>query len=88
MNGLKNWYYKNLIEFLKFFGFSFSHQKVGSHEVWINDQKRKVELYNSNNEKAFPPGALLNILKRAGINPVIAKKWTRIKKGKKKIKLT
>ena len=67
MNELRNWYYKDVIAFLKFFGFRFSCQKGGSHERWANDQKQEVEVCNSNNERVFPPGGLFDILKKVEI---------------------
>lgn len=84
MNGLRNWYYKDLIELLNFFGFKFSYQKGGSHEIWKNDQKQEVEVYNSNNERVFPPGGLFNILKKVEIPIWVARGWSKFTKKKKK----
>ena len=39
---LRNWKYKDVINFLKAHGFSFYKQKEGSHEAWINEEIEAV----------------------------------------------
>ena len=86
MNNLRNWYYKDVIGILFFFGFERLRQKGGSHEVWINKQKQEIELYFSNNNDPYSVKGMIKILKNAEIPQNIAKIWTNTRKQKRKLR--
>ena len=70
-NGLKNWRYKDVTNFLKKNGFELDHQIPGSHEFWIDASKENVVNVNKP-KKTYPQRTLETIIRQSGIDK---KKW-------------
>lgn len=68
MGRLAGFKYKEVIKIIKSFGFVFSRQAAGSHEIWFN---LKTHRYTTipNHSGDMPEGTLRSILKQAGIKP-------------------
>ncbi len=67
MAQLSGFTYRDIVQRLKFFGFSFLRQAAGSHEIWHN---RSTGRYTTipNHTGDMPQGTLRAILKQAGIS--------------------
>lgn len=86
--GLSNWSYKDVINFLKFHGFSFSNPKEGSHEAWISSGKDKiVEINFIKNSQSYPELTLKTMIRQSGIDQKEWREWAvsggKLKKLKK-----
>jgi predicted RNA binding protein YcfA (HicA-like mRNA interferase family) len=67
MGQLSGFRYRDIVQRLKLFGFSFLRQAAGSHEIWFN---KSTDLYTTipNHTGDMPQGTLRAILKQAGIS--------------------
>jgi predicted RNA binding protein YcfA (HicA-like mRNA interferase family) len=59
--------YRDIVNRLKFFGFSFLRQAAGSHEIWHNKSTGRYTTI-PNHTGDMPQGTLRAILKQAGIS--------------------
>jgi len=64
---LSGFTYRNIVQRLKFFGFSFLRQAAGSHEIWYNKSTGRYTTI-PNHTGDMPQGTLRAILKQAGIS--------------------
>jgi predicted RNA binding protein YcfA (HicA-like mRNA interferase family) len=69
--GLKNWKYKDVINFLKKNGFEPDHQITGSHEFWVNKSKENIVNINKS-KKPYPQRTLETMIRQSGIDK---KEW-------------
>jgi predicted RNA binding protein YcfA (HicA-like mRNA interferase family) len=60
--------YRDVVKRLKHFGFEFSRQAAGSHEIWHNPATRRFTTI-PNHPGDLPEGTVRAILKQAGISP-------------------
>jgi len=67
MGQLSGFTYRNIVQRLKFFGFSFLRQAAGSHEIWYNKSTGRYTTI-PNHTGDMPQGTLRAILKQAGIS--------------------
>lgn len=67
MGQLSGFTYRNIVQRLKFFGFSFLRQAAGSHEIWHNKSTGRYTTI-PNHTDDMPQGTLRAILKQAGIS--------------------
>jgi len=58
--------YRQIVKKLRGFGFSFSRQAAGSHEIWYNPETDRYTTIPNHSED-MPEGTLRAILKQAGI---------------------
>ena len=67
MGQLSGFRYRDIVQRLKLFGFSFLRQAAGSHEIWHN---KTTDRYTTipNHAGDMPQGTLRAILKQAGIS--------------------
>jgi predicted RNA binding protein YcfA (HicA-like mRNA interferase family) len=68
MGQLSGFTYRDIVQHLKFFGFSFLRQAAGSHEIWHNKSSGRYTTI-PNHTGDMPQGTLRAILKQAGIAP-------------------
>ncbi|HRO43826.1 MAG TPA: type II toxin-antitoxin system HicA family toxin [Flavipsychrobacter sp.] len=68
MGKLSGYTYREIINKLKLFGFSFYRQAAGSHEIWYNEKTNRYTTI-PNHRGDMPEGTLRSILKQAGIEP-------------------
>jgi predicted RNA binding protein YcfA (HicA-like mRNA interferase family) len=59
--------YKQIIQRLKTFGFTFHRHAAGSHEIWYNPATNRYTTI-PNHPGDMPEGTLRAILKQAGID--------------------
>jgi predicted RNA binding protein YcfA (HicA-like mRNA interferase family) len=78
--GLRNWIYRDLVNFLKTNNFKLYKQKEGSHEAWINFETEKIVEINFHTSKSFPPRTLETMIRQSGIPKKEWHKWTKSKK--------
>jgi hypothetical protein len=75
-----NWNYRNITDFLKSRGFSFSKELGGSHQAWIKKgcggAPNKVVEINFTH-RSYPPGTLKTIIRQSGIAEDEWITWTR-----------
>jgi len=67
MGQLSGFTYRDIVQRLKFFGFSFLRQAAGSHEIWHNKSAGRYTTI-PNHTGDMPQGTLRAILKQAGIS--------------------
>jgi predicted RNA binding protein YcfA (HicA-like mRNA interferase family) len=67
MGQLSGFTYRDIVNRLKFFGFSFLRQAAGSHEIWHNKSTGRYTTI-PNHTGDMPQGTLRAILKQAGIS--------------------
>ena len=67
MGQLAGFTYRDIVQRLKFFGFSFLRQAVGSHEIWYNQSTGRYTTI-PNHTGDMPQGTLRAILKQADIS--------------------
>jgi predicted RNA binding protein YcfA (HicA-like mRNA interferase family) len=67
MGQLSGFRYRDIVQRLKLFGFSFLRQAAGSHEIWYN---KSTGCYTTipNHTGDMPQGTLRAILKQADIS--------------------
>jgi predicted RNA binding protein YcfA (HicA-like mRNA interferase family) len=70
-NNLRNWTYRDVIQFLKDNGFTFGRELVGSHETWVNATTQSV--VNVNKTKSSYPFKTLETMVRQ--SKVSKKDW-------------
>ena len=68
MGRLAGYKYRQIVNKLKKFGFSFDRQAAGSHEIWYNPNTDKYTTI-PNHAGDMPEGTLRAILKQADIKP-------------------
>ena len=68
MGRLAGFKYRQIVNKLKKFGFSFDRQAAGSHEIWYNPNTDKYTTI-PNHAGDMPEGTLRAILKQADIKP-------------------
>lgn len=68
MGQLAGFTYRDIVQRLKLFGFSFLRQAAGSHEIWRNKSTGRYTTI-PNHRGDMPEGTLKAILKQAGITP-------------------
>lgn len=77
--GLYNWSYRDVTDFLKENGFSYSEGLDSSHEAWIKFDEhgpdRIVEVNFSN--RSYPPKTLKKMIRQSGIAQEIWIEWAR-----------
>jgi predicted RNA binding protein YcfA (HicA-like mRNA interferase family) len=67
MGQLSGFTYRDIVQRLKVFGFSFLRQAAGSHEIWYNKSTGRYTTI-PNHTGDMPQGTLRAILKQAGIS--------------------
>jgi len=67
MAKLSGFGYRDIVQRLKSFGFSFLRQAAGSHEIWYNKSTGRYTTI-PNHAGDMPQGTLKAILKQAGIS--------------------
>ncbi len=67
MGQLSGFAYRDIVQRLKIFGFSFLRQAAGSHEIWHNKSTGRYTTI-PNHSGDMPQGTLRAILKQAGIS--------------------
>jgi predicted RNA binding protein YcfA (HicA-like mRNA interferase family) len=67
MGQLSGFTYRDIVQRLKYFGFSFLRQAAGSHEIWHNKSTCRYTTI-PNHRGDMPQGTLSAILKQAGIS--------------------
>jgi predicted RNA binding protein YcfA (HicA-like mRNA interferase family) len=67
MGRLSGYNYRHIIKRLKRFGFVFSRQAAGSHEIWYNPETGRYTTI-PNHSGDMPEGTLRAILQQAGID--------------------
>ncbi|HRS97864.1 MAG TPA: type II toxin-antitoxin system HicA family toxin [Smithella sp.] len=67
MGQLSGYKYRDIVQRLKLFGFSFLRQAAGSHEIWYNKLTNRYTTI-PNHPGDMPQGTLRAILKQAGIS--------------------
>lgn len=67
MGQLSGFKYRDIVQRLRLFGFSFLRQAAGSHEIWFN---KSTDRYTTipNHTGDMPQGTLRAILKQAAIS--------------------
>src|ERR1044071_253703 len=74
MRRLRNWTYRNVTDFLKESGFSFSREIRGSHQAWSRrlDEGDEIVVEINFTHKSYPPKTLKTMVNQSGIP---AKEW-------------
>ena len=69
MRRLRNWTYRDVTDFLKENGFSFSHEMRGSHQAWTRKLEEGGEIVVEINftHKSYPPKTLKTMVRQSGI---------------------
>jgi predicted RNA binding protein YcfA (HicA-like mRNA interferase family) len=67
MGQLSGFRYRDIIQRLRSFGFSFLRQAAGSHEIWFSKSTGRYTTI-PNHTGDMPQGTLMAILKQAGIS--------------------
>ena len=67
MGQLSGFTYRDIVQQLKIFGFSFLRQATGSHEIWHNKSTGRYTTI-PNHTGDMPQGTLRAILKQANIS--------------------
>ena len=67
MGQLSGFKYRDIVQHLKLFGFSFIRHASGSHEIWHNKSTGRYTTI-PNHTGDMPQGTLKAILKQAGIS--------------------
>lgn len=67
MGRLSGFRYREIIRILKKFGFVFSRQAAGSHEIWFNPLSNRFTTI-PNHPGDMPEGTLQAIIKQADIS--------------------
>ena len=67
MGQLSGFRYRDIVQRLKLFGFSFLRQAAGSHEIWYSKLTGRYTTI-PNHTGDMPEGTLRAILKQAGIS--------------------
>ena len=75
-NGLNNWNYKDICEFLKENGFTFFEFRKGSHEAWTNKTTGAVVEINVHGSKSFAMRTLETMIRQSKIDKKIWRDWT------------
>ena len=75
-NGLSNWSYKDVTEFLKENGFEFLEYRKGSHEAWINRATNAVVEINVHGAKSFVIRTLETMIRQSKIDKKVWREWT------------
>lgn len=75
---LRNWSYKNVIDFLRQNGFRFDQELGGSHESWVKhgvngEADRRVEVNFTHG--SYPVLTLKTMIRQSGIDPKEWVKW-------------
>jgi len=82
-NGISNWSYDELLEFLKFHGFCFGKELGGSHSSWISrDGKFVVEVHLT--KSSYLELTMLTMIRQSGLSKEHWRKWTTLNKSLKK----
>lgn len=77
-NGLNNWGYRDVTNFLKKHSFNFWKEREGSHEAWISeDEKYVVEVNFIKGKKSYPPRTLETMIGQSGITKEEWKEWAK-----------
>ncbi len=74
-NGLFNWCYSDVTEFLKDNGFCFLNNRKGFHEAWINQESQAVVELNFHGQKSFPPRTLETMIRQSKLDKKVWRKW-------------
>jgi len=74
-NGLFNWTYGDVIEFLKENNFVFSNERGGSHEAWKNIKTGAMVDINFHAQKSFRPRTLETMIRQSKIDKKIWRSW-------------
>lgn len=72
-NGVRNWSYRDVTDFLKERGFEYKENRKGSHEAWVNFETNKIVEINIS--KAYPPKTLQTMIRQSGIEQKEWVKW-------------
>jgi predicted RNA binding protein YcfA (HicA-like mRNA interferase family) len=63
---LAGWRYRDVVRRLRRLGFEFAREGAGSHEIWVNRERRKLTVI-PNHPGAVPEGTLRAVLRQAGV---------------------
>lgn len=74
-NGLSNWCYRDVIDFLKENDFEFSNQKNGSHEAWVNLKTQAIVDIDFHGPKSFPIRTLETMIRQSKLNKKVWRDW-------------
>lgn len=74
-NGLNNWNYKDVCQFLRESGFTFLEYRKGSHEAWINHTTIAVVEINLHGTKSFPIRTLETMIRQSKIDKKVWREW-------------
>lgn len=75
MPQLRNVKPRQVIKFLKKWGFYFAHSK-GSHHVYVNKETNYAVVISVHGGKTIPPGTMGSIIRQSGIPK---KEWLKLK---------
>ena len=88
-NGIRNWQYENVANFLECHDFYLSKRDTGSHEYWVSHDK--IKLVNVNRphgtDSGYPPKTLQSMIDQSGMEREHWLKWVALGKGLQKKKL-
>mgnify|MGYP001616859015 CR=1 FL=1 len=74
-NGLLNWCYKDVVEFLKTRGFVFKENRKGSHETWINFQTQAIVDVMFHGQNSIAPKTLESMIRQSGLDKKVWREW-------------
>lgn len=78
-NGLRNWSYKDVTEFLRKNSFSFYEYRKGSHEAWIKEDGTLnppiVEVNFIQKSECYPQRTLETMIRQSRIDEKIWREW-------------
>ena len=67
-NGLSNWSYRDVKDFLEKHNFKLGKNLIGSHQYWISeDSKYVVDVNFIRGGDSYPPRTLESMIRNAGI---------------------
>jgi len=81
-NGLFNWSYRDVTDFLKSHSFEFHKEVAGSHEHWIDKEKKYIVDVNFiQRSESYPPRTLETMIRNT--TPLLDKKhWKKWAKNR------
>lgn len=74
-NGLFNWRFQDVIDFLNDNQFEFHEYRKGSHQAWINKTSGAIVEINFHGSKSFPPRTLETMIRQSKIDKKEWRKW-------------
>ncbi len=74
-NGLFNWCYADVVEFLKENDFEYFKDRKGSHEAWINRATSAVVEIQFHGQKSFVPKTLESMIRQSKVHKKDWRNW-------------